>query len=435
MVPTRRAIALACCGLPIALLPVVGDPRLAWIWPLYLCLLALAVGTDAIAAPRRAQVALALDMPATVAIGEPALAALTLRVEAARPVPVVVAVDVSGKLAPRPLLRGAATRRGIVFELPLVPTRRGRIAVDRAWVRLAGPLGLVERTLVVPLGREAAVVPQPPPIRANALRLDAVRDWRAGLKIERYQGDGSDFESLKGFATGDDTRAIDWRSSAHQRQLVVRQYRAERNHQIVLAVDTGRLMCEPLAGVPRVDHAVTAALLLAYVSARAGDRVALATFGAGLGLWMEPRGGMTAYREMTQLASRIDYTDVETNFTLGLTGLAQRLHRRSLAVVLTDFVDTVTAELMLDNLGRLAARHVVVFVALQDPRLAAAAAQEPAGLRQLNRAVVAAALLRDRELVMRKLRRMGVIAIDAVPAALHPQLIDAYLEIKRRERI
>jgi len=104
-------------------------------------------------------------------------------------------------------------------------------------------------------------------------------------------------------------------------------------------------------------------------------------------------------------------------------------------VVLTDFVDTITAELMVENLDRLSRRHVVVFVALQDPGLAAVAAQQPSGVLELNRAVVAGGLLRDREVVLRRLRRFGIYPIDAAPGQVSPRLINTYLDIKRRERI
>ncbi len=270
------------------------------------------------------------------------------------------------------------------------------------------------------------------------------------MKIERYTGDGSEFDSLREHTAGDDPRAIDWKASAHHGKLVARQHRAERNHQVVLAVDTGYLMCEPLPAssrrpqirdiqppprIPKVDHATAAALLLAYVSQRAGDRVGLFAFGARPGLYVEPQAGPRGFQTLARAASRIDYSESETNFTLALTTLGQRLSRRSLVVVLTDFVDTVTTELMVENLDRLARRHAVVFVALRDPGLAALAGAEPASLLALHRAVVAGDLRRDRELVLERLRRRGIVALDAEPAEVSTRLVNAYLDIKRRERI
>ena len=425
----------AAIGLAVALLPAAVHPRLWPFWLAFLGAFALALGIDALLAPRRQGVSCAVELPGMIFIGEEAEARLTVRVPSARPMPITAVVDLSDLLLPQPPLRGRASRDGAVLPFRLVPTRRGKVTVERAWVRVPGPLGLLAGVAVAELNREAVVVPDLRPVRTTALRFATEQHFRAGLKIERYLGDGTEFESLREHAHGDDPRSIDWRGSARHRKLITRQFRAERNQQVILALDTGRLMAEPLGGIPKVDHAVAAALLLSYVSLRGGDRVGWFTFDARVGLYAEPQGGMRGFQTLSQLAGRIEYSDLETNFTLGLTTLAQRLHRRSLVVVLTDFVDTVTAELMVENLDRLSRRHLVVFVALQDPGLAAVAAQPPDDLPRLNRAVVAAALLRERETVLQRLRAQGIQPIDAAPSQVSSRLINAYLEVKRRERI
>lgn len=435
MRPTRRAILLAALGLGVALLPILVSDRLWPLWPVYLGGMALALGIDALAAPRKRDVSFSLDLPNTLYIGEEDEARLTVKIPSRRRVPVTVAVDLSDRLEPQPLLRARASREGAELRVRLVPTRRGRVMVERAWVRYAGPLGLMSQVVREDLKRQAAVVPNIQPVKAAALRFLTDREFRAGLKIERYTGDGTEFESLKEHVRGDDHRSIDWKSSARHRKLVNRQFRAERNHQVILAIDTGHLMCEPLAGIPKVDHAVNAALLLAYVSLRAGDRVGLATFDARLGGFVDPKGGVRGFNILSQMASQVDYSDRETNYTLGLTSISQRLSRRSLIVVLTDFVDTISAELMVENLDRLSRRHVVIFVALQDPGLEAVAAGDPASVLHLNRAVVAGGLLRDRDVVLRRLRRLGIYPIDAAPSQVTTRLINTYLDIKRRERI
>jgi uncharacterized protein (DUF58 family) len=72
----------------------------------------------------------------------------------------------------------------------------------------------------------------------------------------------------------------------------------------------------------------------------------------------------------------LDYSDQETNFTLGMTQLLQQLRRRTLLVLFTDFLDSVTAELMLRNLGWLARKHLLLFVALRAPPRAATHSRE-----------------------------------------------------------
>jgi uncharacterized protein (DUF58 family) len=435
MRPTVRAVVLAALGLPVSLLPTLAEPRLWTLWPAFLGVLLLALGVDAALLPRRRDLSLDLELPDEMLVGEPGRGALLLRLASRRPVPVRVAVDLSDRFAPQPPLEGRVTAIGVELLLPLVPLRRGRGVVERAWVRWLGPLGLMAAVARIELKRAVMVTPNIRLVRATALRLASDREFNSGIKIERYAGDGSEFDSLREYARGDDQRSIDWKVSARHRKLVARQNRAERNHQVVLCVDSGYLMGEPLEGVPRLDHAVKAALLLAYVSLKAGDRVGLASFDARLGLFVEPVGGLNAFPVLHRMAGRIDYSDRETNFTLALTTIGQRLHRRSLVVVLTDFVDSIAAELMLENLGRLARRHVVLFVALRDPALAATAGAAPTTLLDLNRAVVAGGLVREREIVLRRLRRQGILPLDAAPGEVSPRLVNAYLDIKRRERI
>ena len=123
----------------------------------------------------------------------------------------------------------------------------------------------------------------------------------------------------------------------------------------------------------------------------------------------------------------------ETNFTLSLMELAQRQRRRALVVVLSDFTDTITAELMVENLARVRRRHLVLFVALEDPLLGKEADREPSDLLGLHRSVVAHRLLRERAMVFSRLRRCGVHCINAPPGRVSPRLIDRYLDFKRRE--
>lgn len=192
-------------------------------------------------------------------------------------------------------------------------------------------------------------------------------------------------------------------------------------------------MAEPLAGVAKLDHAVNAALLLAYVSLRAGDRVGLLGFDDKVRTWAEPTGGVRAFSRLRRLSAEIEYRPRESNYTLALAELSTRLRRRSMVVLLTDFLDTITAELMVENVVRLARRHLVLFVTLADPSVAARVEAAPRRLDDLHEAVVAADFVRERSVVLERLRRASVHCIEAPPGQVSTRLINRYLEIKRRE--
>src|SRR5205823_2108284 len=81
------------------------------------------------------------------------------------------------------------------------------------------------------------------------------------------RGEGRLFESLREWVPGDDLRHIDWKATAKRRKVITRQYEAERRQQVLLVLDTGRLLTAEIAGVSRLDYVVQAALELAYVAA------------------------------------------------------------------------------------------------------------------------------------------------------------------------
>ncbi len=437
MRPTLRCVLLAVGGLPVALLPALISARLWPLWIAWVGLLVLATGLDAMLGLSRRKLRCATLAPPLLYIGEQGEMVVSVAGPPARAgLRLMLLVEVEGDLAPPDPLsvvlgEGGAAR----VAVPLTPRRRGTSRIAEVWLRWEGPLGLVQRVLVQPATHEVLVVPNVRAVRRAALRFFSSRHFLAGLRAERYVGDGSEFEALREFVPGLDHRAIDWKATARHRKLLVQEFRAERNQQIVLAIDTGHLMREPIAGVPKLDHAINAGLLLGYFSLRAGDRVGLFAFDEGVRAYVEPTGGAGAFRRLQAASAALEYRASETNFTLGLAELATRLRRRSLVAVLTDFVDVVAGDLMIENLVRLSRRHLVLFVTLRDPGLGAVARAAPASADALHRAVVAGDLVRERERVLSRLRRAGIRTLDAAPERVSVDLLNRYLDAQRRELI
>jgi uncharacterized protein (DUF58 family) len=118
-----------------------------------------------------------------------------------------------------------------------------------------------------------------------------------------------------------------------------------------------------------------------------------------------------------------------------LTELSARLERRSIVVVFTDFVDTTSAELMLDNVARLIERHLVVFVVLRDEELESISAAVPSTPEDVSRTVISESLMRERDVVVERLRRMGVTIVDVPVSEIATGLVSVYLAIKQKSRV
>lgn len=436
MRPTRRAILLFAATVPASLAIVLIDDAL---WPFGFALLAIAMfmtGIDAVRALPPGALEINARPPGLLYAGDSDTLHVSLSSQR-HPLPTRIELlcEVSPTLE-RPPVQWTVLGPGesVRLLLPLVPIRRGSAHVERLWLRWRGPMGLMERQRIERLAAEIPIVPNVRAVRSAAIRFTA-RDAPIGVKPQNQQGQGSEFEALRDYVPGLDHRSIDWKHSARHRALVCKEFRAERNHQIIMAIDTGHLMAERLDGIPKLDHAINSALLLGYACLRHGDRVGLFGFDSQTRLYSEPVGGLHFFDYFLRMSAQLEYRPDETNFTLALAELTMRLKQRSLIILQTEFVDTTTAELMVENLGRLVARHVVLFVALRDSDLHRTIEARPRTLEDIARSVVAHDFARERQVVFERLRRLGVHCLEAPSDFIGTALVDRYLAIKSKELI
>jgi uncharacterized protein (DUF58 family) len=430
IVPTTRAAVSLALAAPVAL--VVGATRPeSWVFAPLLGLAVLAlIFVDALLAGRLE--ALRVVVPGDVEVGAEARFAVAALLRAGRPSGVEVALECDARLAPGGRCAFALEGDGGEWrgEAAFTPSRRGTGSVTQAWLRWTGPLGLGARQLLGDVGEEVRVWPNIAAVRSPALQT-FLKDAQYGLIARRIRGEGTQFESLAEYEPGMDRRRIDWKASARHVHLYAKEYETERNNQIVFAFDCGQAMCEPIAGMSRLDRAVSAALATAYVALRGGDRVALFGFAARPDVWTPFIAASRDFHRLQRAAAGLEYRAEEPNFTLALATLANRLRRRSLIVVFSDFSDPTSAELMIESIGRLVSRHAVLFVTMEDEELEAISAEEPGDLAALSMSVSADLLLRQRALVTRRLQQLGVDVIEARFDRIGTRLLDAYLEIKR----
>jgi uncharacterized protein (DUF58 family) len=431
--PTRRAVLIFTLGIPAALFMVIHDPAL-WVMSFdFAALVLVAMITDAgLAFPPRL-LAVRIATPDRLYIGE--RAAVTATIAATRyrrPATFDLLAEQRGDLDAAEIVTAQLPAGGEArVALTITPRRRGRVLVDRIWLRWRGPLSLVEFIRKIPVDRAIDVLPNVKGVQSAALQFFA-QEAIFGLKTQQQKGEGAEFESLRDYVPGLDPRNIDWKHSARHRKLLCKEFRTERNHPVVLAFDTGYLMLEPIDGMPRLDHAINAGLLLAWISLHSGDLVGIYGFDAAVRHYLRPIRGVSGFARIQRSTAELDYHHQETNFTLGLAELNARLKRRALVILFTDFVDTVTAELLIESVQRVANRHVVMFVTLRDSFLQRAVDAPPVRFDAIAQAVIAHDFLRDRSIVLERLQRLGVHCLDVPSRGLSAGLINRYLLIKQR---
>ena len=341
------------------------------------------------------------------------------------------------------LLGGTQAPRGLAVPplgearetVPVVPARRGREQGGGFVVDSVGPLGLGRRRGRVELSWDAAVYPPLVSVRLRASVAQAQRRREQGMTPLRQIGEGRLFESLREWVPGDDLRHIDWKATARRRKVITRQYEAERRQQVLLVLDTGRLLTAEIAGVSRLDYVVQAALELAYAAVQHDDNVGVMAFADGVQHFVAPQRGRLAVKRVLDVLAVVEPTLVEPDYPGAFRYLAARNRKRALTVLFTDVIDRFASDALVANVASLRPRHLPLAVTLKNPELEHVAALRPAVAHDAFRKAAAEELLRARDEALGHMRRAGVLVLDVPPDRAAQAVVAKYLELKRRGRL
>jgi uncharacterized protein (DUF58 family) len=402
--------------------------------------IAIAIAADLVRAAPVRPLVMTRSGDTRVRLGETATVTLTIANPSARELTAVVrdAWPPSAAATPHHATVTIPGHGRHTITTELTPTRRGDRIAATVTVRSFGPLGIAarQRNRAVPWTVRAL-----PPFRSRRHlpeKLSRLRELD-GMHRSLIRGQGSEFDSLREYVPGDDVRSIDWRGTARHRDVLVRTWRPERDRRILVVLDTGRTSAGRVAsqagsGQPRLDTSMDAALLLAALAAKAGDRIDLLAFDRRIRARVMAAPRTDVLRAFTDAMAPLEAELIESDSGAMTGAILAHARRRCLVVLLTDLNPAALAEGLLRHLPLLAARHVLLLGAVADPRLdeLAAGRGDAAAVYGAAAGEVARA---GRAAVAARLRQHGVTVVDAPPDRLPPALADAYLGLKAAGRL
>lgn len=312
------------------------------------------------------------------------------------------------------------------------PPKRGKFSFGDLHVRAVGPLGLCAVERAFPAGIEVRVYPD---LRgaSRLLLATAARDLQnLGLRQIRRDGAGTEFARLRDYVQGDSQRDIDWKASARRHKPVTRVHETERCQTVFLCVDAGRTMAARVDTLTKLDYAVNAALFLAFVAIRNGDRVGVVVFSDGVRAFLPPAAGRRHYRRIVDTLYSAEAALTFVDYQALFRELSMRSRKRSLVTIFTDLIDEEQSRSLVAPIHRMARRHLPLCIALRDQGIEDLVSQRPAGPEDAFRQAAALELLEEREGLKSLIARDGVQLVDAAPRELSLAAVNRYLEVKRR---
>jgi len=435
---TMRAFLLLGAGF-LWLVPGYFIPRIAYLMLLWDGIVLVVALLDGLRLPKPAAITAGRAWLSTPSLGTSVEIELSINYQA----PVVLDCRLIDDL-PDQLLETPPTHKlrawprvAATLRYQFRPRERGDVESGALYLSYRSALGLVSRWAIAALNQPVRIYPELRNAEDQSLFLARSRRIDQQQRQMRQRGLGREFESLREYRPGDDLRDLCWTASARRGELITRQYQAERSQSVWIVLDTGRLMRARVADeksnrYTKLDFACSTAVALAQLALYSGDRVGLLSYGRGIQQQLLPGRGPAHMRQFLESLAQLQSESSEADHLLATAILGRLQPRRALILWVTDLAESAMRPEVIDGAAQLLHRHVLLFVTMAQPEVAAIARAIPDNIEQMFRSAAAQEMATRRELLLARMREQGAVTLDTLPGHMTASVLNHYLSIKER---
>lgn len=250
-----------------------------------------------------------------------------------------------------------------------------------------------------------------------------------GVRTLRQVGKGREFEQLRQYLSGDSFEDIHWKATAKRGYPTVKLYRVEHAQEVYAVIDASRLSARE--GI--LEHYVHAALHLALVAERQGDRFGLVTFSDRTHKFLRAHHGLDHFRLCRETIYNLAAGRVSPDFRDVITSLQLNLRRRALLVFFTSLDDALLAETFEHDIGLLSRRHVVLVNVAQTAGMTPLFTRAAEDVESLYQGLAGQMLWNRMRTLQIALQNRGVRLSIVDGQRIKEQVTAQYLDVKRRQ--
>ncbi|NQV72404.1 DUF58 domain-containing protein [bacterium] len=190
-----------------------------------------------------------------------------------------------------------------------------------------------------------------------------VRNIFGGEYHSAFKGTGMEFAEVRPYQFGDDIRNIDWNVSARYDETFIKVFEEEREQTVMLAVDISGSEDFASVGQYKREMAAEICAVVAFSAIQNNDKVGLLLFSDQVELFVPPKKGKKHVLRLIRDLFAHQKKSNGTNIKVALDHLVRVLHRRSIVMMLSDFMDSNFET----SLRAIARRHDTIAVHMVDP--------------------------------------------------------------------
>jgi len=255
----------------------------------------------------------------------------------------------------------------------------------------------------------------------------------SGIRRVREIGENDEFEQIRNYVVGDNVKSINWKATSRKGELMVNQYENSKSQMVYCIVDKGRSMQMPFNNLSLLDYAINTSLVMSNIVLRKYDKVGLITFSNKIGAIINADSQKEQLQKITKTLYDQETEFHESDFRLLFQIVRQRIRRRSVLMIFTNFEHAQDLQRQIKYLKALSRSHLLVVIFFTNAQIEGAAnAKLSRDVKDIYFRTFAQENIMEKEKMVTELRKTGIQVILSKPEDLSINTINKYLEIKAK---
>lgn len=317
----------------------------------------------------------------------------------------------------------------------VIPQKRGEYTFGKVHIRYSGVLRLCSKKGIYDLTKRYKVYPNLKDLSKYGLAALKKSQLIHGTKKAKSYGTGTEFESLREYGEGDDYRKVNWLATARSNKLIVNTYEPEKNQQVMIMLDSSRVMNSEINYIKKLDYSINSAFLLADIVIKKGDNVGVMVFDSKVKRYVKPGKGIGHFQLLGENLYNVEENFVSADYKGALTYLNRYQSRRSLLCIFTELFNVDEAISLSSALKNMARHHIPLVITIKDMRLYELAQSSVKNTNDIYLKTASMKLVEERERIQRVFHNSGIAVIDVPPDKLSIEVVNKYLTMKSMMQI
>jgi len=184
--------------------------------------------------------------------------------------------------------------------------------------------------------------------KLNSLELKArlvVEGFMVGLHKSPYHGFSVEFSEHRSYMQGDNLKDVDWKVFGKTEKYFIKQYEEETNLKSYIFLDTSNSMAYSSGkNLSKLEYSLTLAAALSYLMVHQQDAVGLTLYAEKISKYLPPKSSRAYLQEILKSLANVQASE-KTNTAASLSEAAEKIKRRGLVIIISDFFDKIDSVL------------------------------------------------------------------------------------------